>query len=459
MVTTKTPRPRRQHRSAQLPGPGRSRIGTIVLASLAAGVVTAAVLVLAPFTPATEHATTAMLLLGLALGWALLAVLSVRLTDQPQCWAAAPATFLAVVAVTLLVSSPAVRDGLHWAWPPALLVLVVWMTVRIRRQLPARGARRLLYAVVAVLGIAAIGGGYETARESLDTKAYPPPGQLVDVGGHRLHLTCTGSGGPTVVLEPGLGGVSADLAWIAPVVAQDTRVCVYDRAGVGWSEPAHGRQDGARIAADLHTLLVRAQVPGPYVLAGHSFGGLYVQSFAAQFPNDVAGLVLLDSTAPSPDPAPSTPVLARSSDNAVGRVSALLPALAHVGVGRLLAQSSYDTLPVEVRAAARANASTARNLHSYLEELLEGSASTQEAAALTDLHGKPLLVLTADVGQSPGWQAKQDHMATLSTNSLHRVTHTSHAALVEDEEDSAAASQAVRDVVAAVRTSHPLAPR
>ena len=112
-----------------------------------------------------------------------------------------------------------------------------------------------------------------------------------------------GSGSPTVVLEPGLGGVSSDLAWVAPAVARDSRVCVYDRAGRGWSDTADGPQDAARIAADLHTLLDRAHVPGPYVLAGHSFGGLYVQTFAANYPDQVAGLVLLDSTAPKPGPA------------------------------------------------------------------------------------------------------------------------------------------------------------
>ena len=88
-----------------------------------------------------------------------------------------------------------------------------------------------------------LGGGYETVRESIDARAYPPPGQLVDVGGHRLHLHCTGSGSPTVVLEPGHGGVSSDLGWIAPTVARDSRVCVYDRAGRGWSDAADGPQD------------------------------------------------------------------------------------------------------------------------------------------------------------------------------------------------------------------------
>jgi pimeloyl-ACP methyl ester carboxylesterase len=108
------------------------------------------------------------------------------------------------------------------------------------------------------------------------------PGQLIDVGGHKLH--CSGSCSPTVVLKPGGGAASSDLGCIAPAVARDTRTCVYDRAGRGWSDAANNRQDGAHIAADLHTLLARAHVPGPYVRARHSFGGLYVLSFAVQFP-------------------------------------------------------------------------------------------------------------------------------------------------------------------------------
>jgi hypothetical protein len=104
------------------------------------------------------------------------------------------------------------------------------------------------------------------------------PGQLVDVGGHRLHLYCTGSGSPTVVLEPGLGGASSDLGWVALAVARDSTAYVYDRAGRGWSDAADSPQDAAQIAADLHMLLDRADVPGPYVLAGDSFGGLYVQT-------------------------------------------------------------------------------------------------------------------------------------------------------------------------------------
>jgi pimeloyl-ACP methyl ester carboxylesterase len=433
----------------------KSRIGLIVALSVAAGLIAAVALVAAPFVPAEENALTGVVLLGFAFGWALLAVLSVRFTDQPQRWAAAPAAFMGVVGLALLSGWPALLTVLGWVWPPALFGLVVWMFLRARRQLRSRSARWLLYPVLAVLMIASIGGGYETVRESLDARAYPMPGQLIDVGGHRLHLHCTGSGSPTVVLEPGGGAASSDLGWIAPAVARDTRVCVYDRAGRGWSDAADGPQDGAHIAADLHTLLDRAHVPGPYVLAGHSFGGLYILSFAAQFPDQVAGMVLLDSTAPKPGLGPTI----TESDSFVGRVSALLPAVAHLGAGRVLNPFSYGSLPPRSRDEARANSSTARHLASFIQEYAVASTSIHQASSLTNLNGKPLIVLTADNGSDDEWQSKQDHLATLSTNSLHRHVNATHASLLEDEADSATASQAIHDVLTSVRTSQPLASR
>jgi pimeloyl-ACP methyl ester carboxylesterase len=435
----------------------QSRLGLIVAVSMVVGLLVAVVLVAAPFMPAKEHVLVGVVLLGFALGWALLAVLSVRFSDQPQRWAAAPAAFMGLAGLAALSGSTAVHAVFRWVWPPVLLGLVVWMFLRVRRQLPSRGARWLLYPVLAVLLLAAVGGGYETVRESLDARAYPMPGQLIDVGGHRLHLHCTGSGSPTVVLEPGGGGASSDFGWIAPAVARDTTVCVYDRAGRGWSDPADGPQDGAHIAADLHTLLDRAHIPGPYVLAGHSFGGLYVQSFAAQFPVQVAGMVLLDSTAPKPGPAEPT-----NTDpyNVIGRVAALSAASAHLGAGRLLNPISYTTLPPRSRDEARANSSTASHLASFIEEYAVANTSMQQASALTNLHGKPLIVLTADEQNTDDqWQSKQDHLATLSTNSLHRHANATHDSLISDQADAAAASQAIHDVVTAVRTGRPLVPR
>src|SRR4030095_12828812 len=160
-----------------------------------------------------------------------------------------------------------------------------------------------------------------------------------------------------------VGAPPAGVGCITPAVPRDTTVCVYDRAGRGWSDPADGPQDGNHIAADLHTLLQRAHIPGPYVRAGHSFGGLYVQSFAAQFPDQVAGMVLLDSTAPKPGPPPTE----TQSSEAVGRLSALVSAGAPPGVARLASQASSGTLPPRAEDEARANASTARHLASFLK--------------------------------------------------------------------------------------------
>jgi pimeloyl-ACP methyl ester carboxylesterase len=328
------------------------------------------------------------------------------------------------------------------------------MFVQARRQLHSSTRRWVLNPVLAVLALMAVGAGYETARESLDATAYAMPGQLVDVGGHQMHLNCTGSGSPTVVLEPGAGEMSSSMALITPAVARDTRVCVYDRAGRGWSDPADGAQDGNRIATDLHSLLHNAGVPGPYVLAGHSFGGLYVRSFAAQYPDDVAGLVLVDSTAPTPT---GSAKISAGSYDAMGRVSAAASAAARLGLGRVLAQFSYATLPAESRNQARASMATANQVGSAVDEYVAANTSMDQAQSLVDFEAKPLVVLIAGRGNDQEWFTKQDHLATLSTNSRHRiVTGATHASLVDNEQDATAVSQAIHDVVTSVRTNTPL---
>jgi alpha-beta hydrolase superfamily lysophospholipase len=149
--------------------------------------------------------------------------------------------------------------------------LVVWVWTRARRELHSRTRVWLLNPVLVILVLFALGGAYETISRATEP-AVAMRGQLMDVGPYRLHLECTGSRGPTVILEPGGGGSAASMGLIAPAVARDSRVCVYDRAGRGWSDPAASPPDGAQIATDLHRVLDRAHVPGPYVLAGHSVG-------------------------------------------------------------------------------------------------------------------------------------------------------------------------------------------
>lgn len=458
MSTSYTPKDTDRDRSSRGNLQPRGHIGWIVAGSLATGLAAALALVAAPFIPVQESSMTGAVLCGFAVGWAMLAVLSMRFTDQPQRWAAGPALFMGISGLLLLVFGSPAREVLNWIWPPALLVLVIWMFLRVRRQLHGRSGRWLLYPVIVILALASIGGAYAALGAAADARTYPMPGQLIDVDGHGLHLSCTGSGSPTVVLQPGAGEMSSNLGWIAPAVARDTRVCVYDRAGRGWSEPADTAQDGTQIATDLHTLLQRGHVPGPYVLAGHSFGGLYVLTFADRYPDEVAGMVLVDATdtAAAVKAGTATPSNAGSYD-AMGRVSALASVSARLGLLRLYAPLEASGLPPRSQQEVSANIATANNLRSTIDEYVQANTSMREAAALHDFAGKPLIVLTAGIGSGANHTAEQNNLATLSTNSVHRTIEGSdHEGLVADEEHAAATTAAILDVISAVHSGGPL---
>ena len=433
-----------------------SRTGRIVAGSLVAGLVAALALVAVPFAGAPENAISGAVLLAFAAGWALLALLSTAYTDQPHHWALVPAGVLALLGGGLLAWPGAVVDeAAAWVWPPLLLALAAWMASRARRELRSRARPWLLYPVCGALAVAATAGAWETAHERSDRAAYPAPGTLVDVGGYRLHLNCAGSGSPTVVLLPGAGEVSTMWEWIAPIVARDSRVCRYDRAGRAWSEDGPGPQDGVALAADLRTLLARAGVPAPYVLAGHSFGGLYALDYAERYPGDVAGMVLLDAT--SPEMFARAPAYPRFYEG-YRRVSALFPSLARLGVGRLAYRAAFDSLPPLARRQALAFWSTARLARSQRDEWAAAPAVMREAHALTTLGGRPLLVITAARGAQAGWLPMQDDLARLSTNSVHRVMpNATHASLVEGHAGAALTSGAIAEVVSAVRSGRGLA--
>jgi pimeloyl-ACP methyl ester carboxylesterase len=429
--------------------------GWIVALSIGTGLVAAALFVALPFVPVAEGAVTGAVLCGFAAGWAVLWWLSMRFTDQPQRWAAAPAAFMGVGGLLLVAFGSPMLDALSWVWPPVLFLLVLWMLHRTRRDLRSRTGRFQLNLVFAILAVSAVGGGYATVGAAMNPNAMPATGQLVDVGGHKLYLSCVGSGSPTVVLEPGAGGTSSQMGWITPEVAAHTRVCVYDRAGRGWSEPADTVQDGAQIAVDLHTLLHRAGVTGPYILAGHSFGGLYVRVFAAHYPDEVAGLVLIDSTA-SKEPAKSVVPSDRTSADSGGRIPVLASLAARVGVARVLGQLNAGGLPTESQAETRISNAQARWVSSTVDEYMRSGASAQEAASLRDFGDKPLLVVTA--GRHPeAWMTQQSKLLGLSTNTAQEeVANAAHIDLLVDRNDAATTAQGILAVVDSARTGAPL---
>src|SRR6185369_8621115 len=212
--------------------------------------------------------------------------------------------------------------------------------LRTTHTFKSRGRGCLLWlgrGLAALLGLALVGYIYESLAEAADARAYPPPGQLVDVGGYRLHINCTGSGNPTVVIVAGAGDWSTTWGGVVqPEVAKTTRVCTYDRPGLGWSEAGSLPSDAARFARELHALLQNANVPGPYVMVGHSLGGLGVRVFVHEYASEVAGVVLLESM--NPKQISQLPSAERDQPNSPSRYYSVLTGLARFGVARVLAR-------------------------------------------------------------------------------------------------------------------------
>jgi pimeloyl-ACP methyl ester carboxylesterase len=442
--------------AAETPPPaerrGRGHIGLTVLGSILAGLVLGLVLVLGVFGGSEEATITGAALIALGVGMLILFLLAGRRTDQPQPWALASAIVLGAIGFALLILRPGDRllGWMGWVWPILLALLVVWSVRGARRSLHNWSRRWLLYPAFAVLGLVALGGAYETIAEPTTSNPAPSAGRTYVVEGHRLYLNCVGSGSPTVVLFNGHSARTPNWVLVQSAVARQTRVCAYDRAGQGWSGKApRGRQDGHELAADVHGLLSAADFPGPYVLAGHSTGGTYALAYAMDYPEETAGVALIDSASPHQFDLPDYP----GFYSMWRRVGALLPSLGRVGVPRLTSGLGSGDLPSEADRAARAFYSSPRELRANHEEFSALRTVFGQTKALTSLDGKPLFVLTAGVGQQKGWSAAQEKLATLSTNSRHQTAQgATHTALLEETEFASVTSGAIGEVVQAARS-------
>ena len=206
------------------------------------------------------------------------------------------------------------------------------------------------------------------------------------------------------------------------------------------------------VATDLRALLDRAHVPGPFVLVGHSSGAQYVRIFAGQYPEQVAGMVLLDGQpAEAFEGLPAYPTFY----NGFRRISALFPTLARLGVGRLVVHADL-ALPQPARDIQRLHHASPRFYRSLRDEFAELPTSLAQARSCRNLGDRPLVVVTAERDALAGWLPLQNRMATLSTNSRHRVVPYTHDALVTDQAAAQASTDAIRDVVHAVRSGAPL---
>jgi pimeloyl-ACP methyl ester carboxylesterase len=436
-------------------------MGRITAASMATGLVGAAALVFGVVPNASEARVIGAALIAFAAGWAMLAWLPTRATAHAQRWAFVPATAMAVAGAVLAAVNPdePTLSRLAWVWAPTLVVLAVWVERRTRRDIPGR-ARLWVYPVTLAMLLAGVGGLYQATTRSPQAAAGDMPGKLVDVGGYRLHLSCigNGSGGPTVVLLNGLGETSPLWARVQPAVAAASRVCSYDRAGQGWSDHSSNPADATTAATDLHTLLTAGGENGPFVLAGHSSGGVHALMYTHLYPSDVAGVVLIDSASPRQVELVKP---FNGEYQVMRRALAVAPTLFRFGVGHALAALGTPSLPGNAGAQVSAFANSPRGMANMRADQSALPVAFRQAQALSTLGDTPLVVLTAqdNVDAKPGWGTAQDQMAALSTNSRHTVENLSHVGLLTDPDGASWTVAAITDVATAARTHRPLPSR
>lgn len=304
-----------------------------------------------------------------------------------------------------------------------------------------RGCLRWLGGVVAlVVGLILAGTLYESVAEAADLQAYPPLGQMIDVGGYRLHINCTGTGSPTVVIDAGLGGWSLTWNSVQEEVAKTTRVCTYDRAGMGYSESSPLPRTAEQFAYELHTLLERANIAGPYVLVGHSLGGLTVRIFVQDYPTEVAGVVLIESMNPG-QMAQSQMEIAPQTSYQPSAFS--LPfLLGRIGLVRVLAEplGLIQNLPAQTQSAYAAFAVTPRTVQEWVDEFSSVQVSLAQAEAVSSFGDLPLIVLTATLNQQADWQTMQTELLLLSSNSQQLFADKSGHNLEIDQPEAAVAA-------------------
>jgi pimeloyl-ACP methyl ester carboxylesterase len=303
-----------------------------------------------------------------------------------------------------------------------------------------RWTLRILIVLCGLIGVAALtGAAYQWLATRKELAATPPPGHLVDIGGYRLHLWCTGDGAPAVILDTGLGGSSADWGFVQPDVARFTRVCSYDRAGMGYSDRGPSPRTARRIASDLAKLLDRGGIAGPVVLVGASMAGFNVRVFASDHPERAAGLVLVDASH-------------EADVHEVPRMARFVPLLSTIGVFRLFGASfgqRVDSLPPAVQQFARATRYRAAGYQAAADEMIHIRESVSEVRSSRRKLTIPVVVVTGARGADEKWRQLQQDLTSLSDRGCLMIARQSGHVVSVDEPDVVV--NAIRAVVETAR--------
>jgi pimeloyl-ACP methyl ester carboxylesterase len=340
--------------------------------------------------------------------------------------------------------------------PPALLRLT---TLRDRSFIWLK--RALVGIAVALLMLGGSGAIYQAIAAAVDRRHYPPPGQLVAINGRNLHMVVMGkeSDRPTVILDGGMAGFSSNFFWVQSELARTTQVVAYDRAGLGWSDPAPEPQDAYQAAEDLHAALAAAGINAPYVVAGHSYGGLVVRAFTDLYPDDVVGMVLIDAS--HPDQWAHIPASRDGKLN--GHGNNFTAFLARFGVVRLFqpGRAVYAGLPERPAAEMRAILAQPQSWSTGGEVLLLWNERTRpqinQARNLGDL---PLAVLsvTEQTLYADILTSLQAELVTLSSNSFHYTeVGATHESLVAEQDHALVVAETILRVLEAAESSRLLA--
>lgn len=321
----------------------------------------------------------------------------------------------------------------------------------VHRPVSGRGVwAGIALAGAAGLGVAAVIQQVLTVR---DRRRHPAPGVLVDVHGHQMHLLVSGAemDGPTVILEAGMGSFSPNWYWVQRELS-GIRTVAYDRPGLGWSEHTERPRDARTIAEDLRQALIAAGIEPPYVLAGHSFGGLPVRAFADLYPELTSGLVLVDAS--HPDQWARWPV--RHADRILATSQRVLAALAWFGILRALdaSRAISNGLPAEQAAQLRAASALPRFAATEADQTRAWEISRHQVNAAGPLGELPLTVLSV-TDQPVGGElltALQLELAELTEDArLEVVDGATHESLVSQREHARIVAAAIRSVVQAAR--------
>jgi len=319
----------------------------------------------------------------------------------------------------------------------------------------------LIRLIILTTALAIAGVIYQTAATESDQRKYPPPGVLVNVGGYKMHIYCVGEGGPTVILDSANMGAVSNWTWIQPEIAKATRVCAYDRADLGWSDLSPQANDTRQNAEALHTLLNNAGESGPFVLVGHSFGGLYVRMYAEMYPDDVIGMVFIEGTLPDglnrlgkPDVMPNAPDAPMMDGT---------PFISRLGILRLVGFPATDPdLPEQQRNELQAYLSSTKLAESIRRQyhlfptLLAQVRPLYEAGSLGDI---PVAVVLGSEGDGgiPEWHDLFAGQAALSTNHIMvTVDGANHISLIDRQEHALQTSAVILKVIEAARSGQRL---